>query len=163
MHTVGPHFKWGSPTHRASNHAWLGVRPVCTTASGPESRMNGGLIRTCVDQAHGRDLRARCCGRAPLLAATRPAAPCPQPWALESSQPCWLPSSRPPLHRSSNNSIHYAGAGFLETGRKRKASANDPSHFFLKNRVSLPSPVWQAVHPRCVPRGEGAPTAWPEP
>lgn len=82
VHTVGPHFKWGSPTHRASDHARLGVQPVRTTASCPESRMNGGLIRTRVDQVHGRDLRARCCGRAPLLAATarQPPARSPGPW-----------------------------------------------------------------------------------
>lgn len=40
-----------SPIYRASNYAWLGIWPVCTTASCPESRMKGGLVRTRVDQA----------------------------------------------------------------------------------------------------------------
>lgn len=61
--------------------------------------------------------------------------------------PSWLPSSRPCLNRSPNNSIHYVGAEFLETGRKRKASVNCLSHFF-KLTIGRLSPPQAAGLPR---------------
>lgn len=58
----------------------------------------------------------------------------------------WLPSSYPCLNRSPNNSIHYVGAGFLETGRKRKLSEPSESFFFKLTMGHLSPPQRGKLH-----------------
>lgn len=58
----------------------------------------------------------------------------------------WLPSSYPCLNRSPNNLIHYVGAGFLETGRKRKLSEPSESFFFKLTMGHLSPPQRGKLH-----------------
>lgn len=116
VHTVGPHFKMGVTHSQGLRSCTAGSSACAHNCVLPRVTNERRLTR--VDQVRVGTCGARCCGGQPP-GRHRPAAPCPQPWALGASRPCWLPSSRLPLHRSSNNSIHYEQDSWKPAGKGR--------------------------------------------